>query len=41
MYRRPRITKLEGEKDSAFYRERTKRNELFLGITRAQMAKSQ
>lgn len=41
MQKKPRIIRLEGKKDPAFYRERTKRNELFLGITPEQMEHSQ
>ncbi|MCW1413412.1 ThiF family adenylyltransferase [Rhizobium sp. 1AS11] len=41
MQKKPRIITLEGKKDPAFYRERTKRNELFVGIGREQMARSQ
>ncbi len=41
MYKRPRIIRFDGNGDTAFYRERTRRNELFLGTTKAQMAKSQ
>lgn len=41
MQKRARIIKLDGKPDQEFYRERTKRNELFLGIDRAQMEISQ
>ncbi len=41
MQKKPRVIRLEGKKDPEFYRERTKRNELFLGIDPAQMEHSQ
>jgi|GEM_PF-402153 len=41
MQKKPRIIRYDGKKDSIFYRERTKRNELFIGINQKQMELSQ